>query len=285
MTSTKTIIFGGNVMKKGILRLISIVVLVSMLTMLTSFAATAPTISGQNSPPDTITLGQTFSIKGIISSSTNIKKVTVSIFNASGTQEIGMSAEPNTKSYDIAKLDPYIYFDKLTEGAKTYKVFAQNDSGVTTLVNKKFTVKSVGGVYYFPVPGYSYGSCQLNCTCSIHNGKHNGVDISAPRGSQIVAAHSGKVTIVSTCTEDYSKSDKCPCGKCGNQGNCIRIDGTNGVSTIYMHMSKITVSNGATVTAGQKVGTVGTTGWSTGSHLHFGLTVNGVYKNPPAYIK
>ena len=48
-----------------------------------------------------------------------------------------------------------------------------------------------GGTYKFPVPGYSYGTCQLNCDCSDHKGKHNGADISAPSGTKIIAANSG----------------------------------------------------------------------------------------------
>lgn len=135
--------------------------------------------------------------------------------------------------------------------------------------------------YFFPVPGYSFGSCQLNCNCSGHKGNHNGADITAPRGSQIVAAHSGTVTIVSTCAHDYAKPNGCSCG-CGGRGNCIRIDG-NGVSTTYMHMKTFSVNGGHRIIAGQEIGTVGSTGWSTGPHLHFELRVNGATVNPPNY--
>lgn len=143
-----------------------------------------------------------------------------------------------------------------------------------------------GGSYKFPVPGYSYGTCQLNCQCDDHkNTGHKGVDISAPKGTRIIAANSGKVTILSTCTENYNKSGKCPCGKCGNAGNSLKIVGSDGYVTTYMHLTNFSVSNGQQVTAGQQIGTVGTTGWSTGAHLHFELRINGSLVNPPAYIK
>lgn len=98
---------------------------------------------------------------------------------------------------------------------------------------------------------------------------HNGIDIGAPTGSAIIASASGRVT-----TSRYSNS----------AGNFIVISHGNGVSTVYMHCSALYVSEGEMVTQGQTIGAVGSTGFSTGPHLHFGVMVNGAYVNPRNYV-
>ena len=98
---------------------------------------------------------------------------------------------------------------------------------------------------------------------------HNGIDIGAPTGSAILASASGRVT-----TSKYSYS----------AGNYIVISHGNGVSTVYMHCSALYVSEGEMVSQGQTIGAVGSTGFSTGPHLHFGVMVNGAYVNPRNYV-
>ena len=99
---------------------------------------------------------------------------------------------------------------------------------------------------------------------------HKGIDIGATRGSSIVAVSAGKV-IVAT----YSSS-------CGNY---VAIDHGNGIVTYYMHASKLRVRCGQEVKAGQRIADVGSTGYATGPHLHFAITIHGVYKNPLDYLK
>lgn len=99
---------------------------------------------------------------------------------------------------------------------------------------------------------------------------HKGIDIGAGSGSSIVAAASGRVT-----TSTYSSS----------AGNYVVISHGNGVSTVYMHASALYVSEGETVSQGQTIAAVGSTGYSTGPHLHFGVIVNGSYVNPLNYVK
>lgn len=98
---------------------------------------------------------------------------------------------------------------------------------------------------------------------------HNGVDMACAQGTPIYAAKSGKVTIAK-----YSSS----------AGNYVSINHGDGFSSIYMHMTHSIVTPGTYVNAGQVIGYVGSTGISTGPHLHFGISYNGTYVNPMAYI-
>jgi murein DD-endopeptidase MepM/ murein hydrolase activator NlpD len=98
---------------------------------------------------------------------------------------------------------------------------------------------------------------------------HKGIDIGASYGAAIVASAGGRVT-----TATYSSS----------AGNYIVISHGNGISTVYMHCSALYVSAGDVVTQGQKIAAVGSTGFSTGNHLHFGVIKNGTYVNPLNYV-
>jgi len=98
---------------------------------------------------------------------------------------------------------------------------------------------------------------------------HKGIDIGAAYGSDIVAADSGTV-IVAT----YSNS----------AGNYIILNHGNGICTVYMHASSLNVSKGMSVSKGQVIAKVGRAGYSTGNHLHFGVSVNGSYVSPWGYV-
>lgn len=106
-------------------------------------------------------------------------------------------------------------------------------------------------------------------------GSHNGIDIGASYGSPIYAAASGTVWIAG-----YSSS----------AGNWVVIDHGGGVLTVYMHASALYVSSGQYVSAGQSIAAVGSTGWSTGPHLHFGVMVgssggyDGYWVDPLGYV-
>ena len=98
---------------------------------------------------------------------------------------------------------------------------------------------------------------------------HQGIDLGAAEGTPIYATRTGRVSIAS-----YSNS----------AGNYVSINHGDGFSSIYMHMQRYVVSSGQAVSAGQLIGYVGSTGISSGPHLHFGISKNGVYVNPAAYI-
>lgn len=98
---------------------------------------------------------------------------------------------------------------------------------------------------------------------------HKGIDIAAPAGTKIVAAESGEVV-----TATYSAS----------AGNYIMISHGDRLYTVYMHCSRLAVKVGDTVNRGQTIGYVGSTGISTGAHLHFGVSKEGSYVNPLLYV-
>ena len=98
---------------------------------------------------------------------------------------------------------------------------------------------------------------------------HSGIDIAASMGSSIIAAGSGTVA-----SAGYNAS----------MGNYVMIAHGNGIVTVYMHASALLVSSGQTVSAGQQIALVGSTGDSTGPHLHFSVRANGVYVNPWDYL-
>ena len=81
-----------------------------------------------------------------------------------------------------------------------------------------------------------------------------------------------------SCTHDYGKDESCGCG--WGWGNYCVIDHGDGYQTIYAHMSKCKVTVGQTVTQGQVLGNVGSTGWSTGDHLHFEVRIDGTAVDP-----
>ncbi len=100
-------------------------------------------------------------------------------------------------------------------------------------------------------------------------GGHGGIDIGKPYGTPIYASLSGTV-IVSKYQSDY--------------GNFVMIDHGNGLQTLYAHNSKNLVTAGQTVTAGEKIAEIGSTGTSTGNHLHFEVRVNGERVEPRNYL-
>ena len=130
-----------------------------------------------------------------------------------------------------------------------------------------------GGMFAWPCPSYTriseeYGN-RIHPILGVQQ-FHNGVDMAAPAGTPILAAYDGDVVAAA-----YSST----------MGNYIMIDHGSGLYTIYMHSSALYVSKGQTVTKGQKIAAVGSTGRSTGNHLHFSVRLNGNYVNPWNYLK
>lgn len=133
----------------------------------------------------------------------------------------------------------------------------------------------VGGTFMLPVPGYSYISSYYGWR---FNGTdfHTGVDFTGANvnGKSVVASNAGTVT--------FTKTTYVP-GV--GYGKYLIIDHGGGYSTLYAHLSSINVSVGETVAKGENIANVGSTGWSTGAHLHFEVRINGQHTNPLPYLQ
>ncbi len=143
-----------------------------------------------------------------------------------------------------------------------------------------------GGAFLWPTTFYRI-SAGFKSNDSVHNGKHDGIDIIGSyrgqiQGAPVYAIADGTVDICKGgCPHNYPKSSGCGCN--GNFGNYVRVNHGSTYLSIYGHLQTINTSLGARVKKGQLIGTVGSTGWSTGFHLHFGIAVNGKYVDPMDY--
>ena len=132
---------------------------------------------------------------------------------------------------------------------------AASTSGTTWLVPCSYTsITSPFGYRVAPTTGAST--------------YHQGVDLDTGTGWPVVASRAG------TAYTAYSST----------AGNYVTIDHHDGFRSVYMHLSAFSISNGTVVSAGQQIGLTGSTGVSTGDHLHFGISLNGVYVNPCLYV-
>jgi murein DD-endopeptidase MepM/ murein hydrolase activator NlpD len=145
-------------------------------------------------------------------------------------------------------------------------------SSASTSSSSSSSATRYSGTFTWPLPGYttiSSGYGYRTDPLGRGNKLHGGTDIPAPKGTTIVAAASGTV-VKSALVSSY--------------GNYIVVDHGGGVMTGYAHMSKRVASVGDTVSAGQKIGEVGSTGDSTGNHLHFEVYINGSRVNAMNYF-
>lgn len=129
-----------------------------------------------------------------------------------------------------------------------------------------------GGVFKFPLASYTrisddYGY-RIHPTLGVEQ-FHNGVDFASPKGTAIYAAYDGRVIAAA-----YSAT----------MGNYVMIDHGDGLYTIYMHASALYVAKDDVVAKGDTIAAVGSTGRSTGNHLHFSVRLNGTYVSPWNYL-
>lgn len=161
----------------------------------------------------------------------------------------------------------------------TYNSYAAEEKKIDAEIEKylkelqeKENSAYVGGEFIWPVPR-SWSRISSPYGWRTLNGKrehHNGIDIPASKGTNIYASNGGKVI---TATWHYS------------YGNYVIIDHGGGKATLYAHASKLNCKVGDKVKQGDVIAYVGTTGHSTGNHLHFEVRINGAKQNPLNYVK
>lgn len=129
--------------------------------------------------------------------------------------------------------------------------------------------RTVNGIYLAVQPITGTITSRYASISRIRSGAHTGLDIAAPKGTPIKVVTSGTVTFA---------------GWNGAYGKCIKVSHGNGVETWYAHCNSLYVSKGQEVQEGEVIGAVGTTGNSTGNHLHLEVRINGNPVNPQNYL-
>jgi len=153
-----------------------------------------------------------------------------------------------------------------------------SSSGSSSSGSSSVIVPSGSG-FAWPTPGFVSRSSEWFEDREVYN--HGGIDIAGAgiMGTPVVAAADGTVVATnSSCTHSWGKSYSCGCG--GGYGNYVMISHAGGKMTVYGHLTSLTVSSGQSVSRGQVIGYVGSTGNSTGPHLHYECRLNGVRYNP-----
>lgn len=155
---------------------------------------------------------------------------------------------------DIARFNGITEKTKLAVGDKIIvpggELYNEESSQKSDSKGKEYQTRNVAGYFINPVPAYARRSQGL------HGPGNRGVDLAAPTGTPILASASGTVLLARK-------------GWNGAYGNMIIINHPNGTKTLYAHLSKIATSTGDYVSQGEVIGYVGSTGRSTGPHLHF----------------
>ena len=147
---------------------------------------------------------------------------------------------------------------------------AEESSGYSYVESEMLTDTNVNGIEFTVSPVTGNVSSRYGVNESIRNHTHKGLDIAASNGTSIFAVADGTV--------EYAQFNS------GGYGNLVIISHGNGVQTYYAHCSKLFVSEGQTVSAGDVIAAVGSTGNSTGNHLHFEIRIDGVQINPQKYV-
>ena len=165
-----------------------------------------------------------------------------------------------------------------SSGSSSSSSSGSSSSGSSSSGSSSVIVPSGSG-FAWPTPGFTYLSSEWYEDREVYN--HGGIDIAGAgiMGTPVVAAADGTVIASnSSCTHNWGKSYSCGCG--GGYGNYVMISHAGGKMTVYGHLTSLTVSTGQTVSRGQVIGYVGSTGNSTGPHLHYECRLNGVRYNP-----
>ena len=179
---------------------------------------------------------------------------------------------PNSDEIEIAMQE--IFTKNIEEKMQTVELAKATEVAEEQLTLKiqeqeKIKAATFEGVYFSVKPVTGTITSRFGAVESIRDHAHTGMDIAAPNGTAIKAAAGGTVSFAGTM---------------GGYGNLVIIDHGNGVQTYYGHCSKINVKKGQEVEAGDVIAAVGSTGFSTGNHLHFEIRKDGKQINPEKYL-
>lgn len=190
-------------------------------------------------------------------------------------QIINKMKEENAKELEEINIAMQeIYTQNIEETKNTVELASAMKVAETELDKKvqeqeKIKAATLDGIYFSVKPVTGNITSRFGANESIRDHTHKGMDIAAPNGTKIMAAADGEVT--------YS-------GWMGGYGNLIIISHGNGIQTYYGHCSKLYALEGEKVKAGDTIAAVGSTGYSTGNHLHFEIRKNGTQINPQKYL-
>ena len=198
-------------------------------------------------------------------------KVTAESKKASLTSQ---KTEVESTLQDIKKMEQEYLADQAAIQKEMQQIKADIDAIYAAAAGSGSQVDYSTTGFIYPIKGYTYISSYYGWRFN-NTDYHTGVDFPAPANTPIRASASGTVIYVRTGA-GY--------GRNWGYGNYLIVDHGGGFSTLYAHCTSIPVSVGDTVTKGQTIAYVGTTGWSTGYHLHFEIRRNGAHTNPLNYL-
>lgn len=193
--------------------------------------------------------------------SNNIEKISIIEKYETEMKDLIQSEEAISKLY-VEKPKPVVVAKKTTTTTKYASTGSVNTSLTTSSAKANLGISLIR-----PVSGII--TSRFGAASAIRRSSHTGLDLATSSGTPIKAAASGIVTFS---------------GYKGSYGNLMVITHENGVQTYYGHCSQLYLSAGATVSQGQTIAAVGSTGNSTGPHLHFEVRVNGTAYNPENYV-
>lgn len=192
------------------------------------------------------------------------------------------------KSHNTTYIDFYDILGDQETASHAYRSndgLHPNDAGYYRLslsldLESPSSTTGVNNLWQWPVPGYDESDITSRMGTR-GDGVHKGIDIAAPTGVEVVATRSGRVvSVYKDCQHTNTRGDTCG----GGYGNNIYIDHGDGYSSRYAHLTDVYVDSRQEVTAGQVIGTIGSTGDSSGPHLHFEILYDRVHVNPEDYI-
>lgn len=192
--------------------------------------------------------------------------------------ELKAQREARTTELSVASSRHKTVIDTITKEKSYYESMLDELEEQSKIIEQQIrAVQGTGGTspsaLNWPTPGYyritspyGYRVHPILKTKRLHTG----IDLGVPYGKNVLAVNSGKVILAK-----YN----------GSYGYCVIIDHGGGMSSLYAHLSSFSVKVGDTVATGQKIAQIGTSGLSTGPHLHFEVRLNGSHTNPEKYLR